>query len=164
MAVAMLAGCGGGNGVPLSPSFAERMRPSVKYSVLYSFEGGNDGRDPHAGLLNVNGTIYGTTEYGGGPCHRRCPSGTVFAITKSGAETVLHSFKSGSGDGKDPRAGLIEVDGTLYGTTLLGGASCYCGTVFKVTPSGAETVLHRFAGEPDGASPDAGLLNVTGTL
>ena len=63
------------------------------------------------------------------------------------AETVLHSFEVGSGDGKNPRAGLIDVMGTLYGTTVNGGgASCYCGTVFKVTLSGAETVLYSFAG------------------
>ncbi|HLY03286.1 MAG TPA: choice-of-anchor tandem repeat GloVer-containing protein [Candidatus Cybelea sp.] len=154
-AVAVLAGCGGGSTPPVRPA----------YSVLYSFKGGNDGRDPHAGLVNVNGTLYGTTEYGGGSCHARCFGGTVSAITTSGAETVLHSFVNRSGDGKDPRAGLIEVDGTLYGTTLVGGATCYCGTVFKVTLSGAETVLHSFAGEPDGVSPDAAvLLNVNGTL
>jgi uncharacterized repeat protein (TIGR03803 family) len=145
---------------------AERTQVRPAYSVLYSFKRGNDGGDPHAGLINVEGTLYGTTEYGGGPCHARCFGGTVFAITTSGAETVLHSFKDGSGDGKDPRAGLINVNGTLYGTTIHGGgASCYCGTVFKVTLSGQETVLYSFAGEPDGAGPDAAdLLSVNGTL
>jgi uncharacterized repeat protein (TIGR03803 family) len=140
------------------------VRPA--YSVLYSFKGGNDGRDPHAGpLIKVKGTLYGTTVYGGGPCQARCFGGTVFAITTSGGETVLHSFEVASKDSKNPRAGLIDVTGTLYGTTIHGGrASCYCGTVFKVTLSGAETVLHSFAGEPDGFNPDAGLLNVNGTL
>ena len=127
----------------------------------------NDGRDPHAGpLVKVKGTLYGTTVYGGGPCHDRCFGGTVFAITTSGSETVLHSFEARSGgDGKNPRAGLIDGAGTLYGTTVHGGsASCYCGTVFKVTLSGAETVLHSFTGNPDGFGPDAGLLDVNGTL
>jgi uncharacterized repeat protein (TIGR03803 family) len=134
--------------------------------VLYSFKGGNDGRDPHAGpLINVKGTLYGTTEYGGGPCHARCYGGTVFAITTSGSESILHSFEVGSADGKNPRAGVIDVAGTLYGTTVSGGvASCYCGTVFKVTLAGAETVLHNFAGEPDGFGPEYGLLNAKGTL
>jgi uncharacterized repeat protein (TIGR03803 family) len=166
-AIAMLAGCGGGS-TPPSPSLrvttAQPTHVRSAYSVLYSFKGGNDGRDPHPGLLDVNGTLYGTTEYGGGACHDRCFGGTVYAITTSGGETVLHTFQDRSDDGKDPRAALINVRGTLYGTTLFGGASCYCGTVFKVTLSGAETVLHSFAGEPDGASPDAGLLNVNGTL
>ncbi|MGA7356947.1 MAG: choice-of-anchor tandem repeat GloVer-containing protein, partial [Candidatus Cybelea sp.] len=181
----MVAGCGGGS-TPLSPSpagpstepvlseieglrmtAAERTHVRHAYNLLYSFKGGiNDGRDPHAGpLINVMGTLYGTTVYGGGPCHDRCFGGTVFAITTSGGETVLHSFEVGSGDGKNPRAGLIDVTGTLYGTTVHGGsASCYCGAVFKVTLSGAETVLHSFAGGPDGFGPDAGLLDVNGTL
>jgi uncharacterized repeat protein (TIGR03803 family) len=136
--------------------------------VLYSFKGGHsdDGRDPHAGpLVKVEGTLYGTTVYGGGPCHARCFGGTVFAITTSGSETVLHNFEEGAGDGKNPRAGVIDAGGTLYGTTVAGGtASCYCGTVFKLTLSGAETVLHSFTGEPDGFGPEYGLLNVNGTL
>jgi len=32
-----------------------------------------------------------------------------------------------------------------------------CGTVFKVTPEGIETILHKFSG-PDGCSPLAGLI------
>jgi uncharacterized repeat protein (TIGR03803 family) len=166
----MVAGCGGGS-TPLSPSHtgvaAERTHVRPAYSVLYSFKSRYDGRDPHAGpLLKVKGTLYGTTVYGGGVCHERCFGGTVFAITTSGDESVLHSFEVGSEDGKNPRAGLIDVSGALYGTTLHGGrASCYCGTVFKVMLSGTETVLHSFAGgSGDGKGPDAGLLNVNGTL
>jgi hypothetical protein len=64
----------------------------------------------------------------------------VFAVTISGKEKVLHSF-GGSGDGATPVAALINVKGTLYGTTLKGGVtsshSCTytgfdssCGTVF----------------------------------
>jgi uncharacterized repeat protein (TIGR03803 family) len=145
---------------------AARMHVRPAYTLLYSFKGGYAGRDPHAGpLVKVKGTLYGTTVYGGGPCHDRCFGGTVFAITTSGAETVLHSFEVSSQDGKNPRAGVIDAADTLYGTTIHGGsASCYCGTVFKVTLSGAEAVLHSFAGEPDGSNPDAGLLNVNGSL
>jgi uncharacterized repeat protein (TIGR03803 family) len=169
----IVVGCGGGS-TPLSPSpagvAAESTHVRPAYSVLYSFKSGHDGddgRDPHAGpLIKVKGTLYGTTVYGGGPCPDRCFGGTVFAITTSGRETVLHSFEASSGeDGKNPRAGLIDGAGTLYGATIHGGsASCYCGTVFKVTPSGAETVLYSFKGNPDGYGPDAGLLYVNGTL
>jgi uncharacterized repeat protein (TIGR03803 family) len=53
-------------------------------------------------------------------------------------------------------------DGNFYGTTLYGGAYCPpdgCGTVFKITSSGALTTLHSFAGSPsDGANPYAGLV------
>jgi len=59
--------------------------------------------------------------------------GTVFKLTPSGAETVLHSFVAGSADGAYPEAGLIQgADGNLYGTTATGGTSDL-GTVFKVT-------------------------------
>lgn len=166
---AMLAGCGGGSTPPSRSSFAgvaQRTHVRPAFSVLYSFKGRLDGRDPHAGpLVNVKGTLYGTTEYGGGPCHARCFGGTVFAITTSGTESVLHSFEVALGDGKNPRAGIIDGKGTLYGTTVHGGsAPCYCGTVFKVMLSGAETVLYSFTGKPDGFGPDAGLVDVNGTL
>jgi uncharacterized repeat protein (TIGR03803 family) len=45
-------------------------------TVVYSFGGGSDGVRPRAGLINVGGTLYGTTE-GGGASNR----GTVFAVT-----------------------------------------------------------------------------------
>jgi uncharacterized repeat protein (TIGR03803 family) len=94
--------------------------------VLHSFRGYPDGAHPWAGLLNVNGTLYGTT-YGGGAHHR----GTVFAIPTSGKETVLYSFGYRPG-GANPKAALIDVNGTLYGTTSRGGADGQ-GTVFSLT-------------------------------
>jgi uncharacterized repeat protein (TIGR03803 family) len=76
----------------------------------------------------------------------------VHKITPSGTETVLYSF-AGASDGANPEAGLIQgSDGNFYGTTLQGGAGGL-GTVFKVAPSGTETVLHAFAGSSDGANP-----------
>src|SRR5438105_4995410 len=93
---------------------------------------------------------------GGGStgCSGGC--GTVFSLDpNTGAETVLHPF--GSTDGAYPMAGLIAVNGMLYGTTLAcWGTGCGgvgCGTVFSIDPStGAETVLYSFGGT-DGASP-----------
>ncbi|MFY9739479.1 MAG: choice-of-anchor tandem repeat GloVer-containing protein [Candidatus Cybelea sp.] len=84
---------------------------------------------------------------------------------------MLHSF-GGSGDGEYPVAGLINVKGTLYSTTLSGPHDFCggpgCGTVFSITTSGAATVLYRFKGHSygrkDGAHPEAGLINVNGTL
>jgi uncharacterized repeat protein (TIGR03803 family) len=73
---------------------------------------------------------------------------------------VLHSFgSSSSGDGIQPNIRLIfGSDGNLYGTTTNGGASGL-GTVFKVTPAGAETVLYSFAEQPgDGNNPEGGLV------
>src|ERR1700690_656741 len=67
-----------------------------KEKVLYSFQGGNDGDDPYAGLiLDGSGNLYGTTAYGGtGSCSSGC--GTVFELSPNGGggwtETVLYSF------------------------------------------------------------------------
>jgi uncharacterized repeat protein (TIGR03803 family) len=99
-------------------------------SVLYSFAGGNDGAFPNGGgLLKVGGRLYGTTENGGASNH-----GTVFSVSvKSGAESVLYSFVGSAGsDGAFPLAGLINVAGTLYGTTELGGAN-NLGTIFSLS-------------------------------
>jgi uncharacterized repeat protein (TIGR03803 family) len=169
-AAAMLAGCGGRSGTPLSPSpagvTAERTHVRPTYSVLYSFGGGSgDGGQPLAGLINVKGTLYGTTSEGGGTgCQFGVGCGTVFSVTTSGTEAVLHSFKGKPhGDGSYPQAGLTDVNGTLYGTTF-GGGEGKEGTVFSVTPSGTESVLYSFGGSGDGERPWAGLINVKGTL
>jgi uncharacterized repeat protein (TIGR03803 family) len=98
-----------------------------EYEVLHSFAGGGDGAHPKAGLTNVHGTLYGTTEKGGASGR-----GTVFTIDRtSAAEQVVHSFAGGA-DGSSPEAGLIEVGSRLYGTTVSGGAHG-SGTVYALS-------------------------------
>jgi uncharacterized repeat protein (TIGR03803 family) len=137
--------------------------------VLFSFDG-TDGAHPAAPLIPVNGKLYGTTQYGGS-----ARLGTVFSMTMRGnEETVLHSFSNENGDGAHPEAGLIDVNGTLYGTTAFGGvftstAECHaygCGIIFSVTTGGKETVVHRFQQnyESDGSVPMANLIEVNGRL
>lgn len=145
-----------------------RMTPSGREKVLHSFGGGTDGAKPLASLIAVNGTLYGTTEFGGVYGSGSLGRGTVFSITTGGTEKVLHSFGSGT-DGSDPNAAaLVDVKGTLYGTTLTGGShscgSSRCGTVFSITPNGTEKVLHSFGSGSDGGNPAAGLTDVNGTL
>jgi uncharacterized repeat protein (TIGR03803 family) len=94
-------------------------------NVLYRFRGEPDGAAPEAGLVNVNGTFYGTTASGG-----TYDDGAVFSMTATGEEQVLYSF-SGGADGATPVASLANVGGVLYGTTF-GGANDG-GTVFSVT-------------------------------
>jgi uncharacterized repeat protein (TIGR03803 family) len=55
------------------------------------------------------------------------------AAVKTGTETVIHNFTGGSGDGAVPYAGLLNVKGALYGTTVDGGANGD-GTVFALKP------------------------------
>jgi uncharacterized repeat protein (TIGR03803 family) len=130
--------------------------------VLYSFGSRSDGAKPEAGLIDVNGTFFGTTEKGGS-----ANQGTIYSmkvlVRGIGVETLLHSFAGYPNDGDRPFAGLVNVNGTLYGTTF-GGGSAQLGTVYSISASGKETVLHSFGGGADGASPYAGLADVNGTI
>jgi len=142
--------------------------------TLYTFNNLKNGYEPVAGLIDVKGTLYGTTLWGGnvgGDCgDTGC--GTAFSRDlKTGVEKVLYSFCSqpDCADGEEPWASLIDVNGVLYGTTSTGGsADCDgvgCGTVFSLDPkTGAEKVLHSFGGGSDGATPQAGLIDVNGLL
>ncbi|HEY2474265.1 MAG TPA: choice-of-anchor tandem repeat GloVer-containing protein [Candidatus Cybelea sp.] len=137
---------------------------------MHSFGGGSDGAQPlTAGLVNMNGTLYGTTSCGGAYGNSACFSGgsggtggTFFSVTTGGAETVLYSFGSGS-DGSIPTAGLVDVGGTLYGTTQAGGIYGK-GTVFSINTKGTEKVLHSFGNGSDGSDANASLVVVKGVL
>jgi uncharacterized repeat protein (TIGR03803 family) len=122
-------------------------------TALYTFMGGADGGYPYGALiLDSEGNLYGTTYQGGAS-----NAGVVFKIGKSGHETVLYTFTGGN-DGGYSTAGVIrDRAGNLYGTTSGGGASG-AGVVFKVDPTGHETVLYSFTGGNDGNSPSAGVI------
>src|SRR5579871_647513 len=141
-----------------------KITPSGTESILYSFKGGTtDGQNPQASLIQASdGNFYGTTEYGGAHTTSLDSYGTVFKITPSGTETVLYSFGSSSTDAVKPVDGLIQAsDGNFYGTTPFGGTHDY-GTVFKITPSGTETVLYSFkGGNTDGQGPYGGLIQAS---
>jgi uncharacterized repeat protein (TIGR03803 family) len=134
------------------------------YTVLYSFQGGEDGAFPVARLLRDKTGIYGTTSYGGGlaTCHP-LGCGTVFKLKKTGKETLLHKF-TGAPDGAYPSGGVLkDAAGNVYGTTSAGGTgvNCYngsCGIVFKLDKTGKETVLYNFSGGTDGAGPVGDLI------
>jgi uncharacterized repeat protein (TIGR03803 family) len=130
-------------------------------TTLHNFDG-SDGAFPTATLVRGNnGSFYGTTSSGG--------DGTVFNITQSGTLTTVQSFDGTNGSGPN---GLIQAaNGNFYGTTLYGGANnntgCNnsgCGTVFKITPTGALTTLYSFCSQtncPDGYAPEAALAQGT---
>lgn len=128
--------------------------------VVYSF--GSVGAQPDAALINVKGTLYGTTT---------SPCGSVFSFDpQTDAVIVLHSFSGGRRDGCYPVAGVINVKGVLYGTTKYGGGSgCSgqgCGTVFAVNiTKREETLVYRFQDNgADGTFPLAGLTNLEKAL
>jgi uncharacterized repeat protein (TIGR03803 family) len=141
-------------------------------TVLHAFTGLPDGARPVGRLLlDPSGNLYGTTTIGG-----KIGYGSVFKVDPSGNESIFYSF-AGPPDGNEPLGGLIQdAAGNLYGTTDHGGTTAVCGTdstswagcgiVFKLDPSGTETVLHRFGSNgADGASPTGPLaLDGSGTL
>jgi uncharacterized repeat protein (TIGR03803 family) len=93
----------------------------------------------------------------------------------------IYNFK-GTPDGAQPNGGLIAVNDTLYGVTLIGSKnycsqSCFgnandcwlgCGTVFSLDASGNEKIVYNFQGdlngETDGSWPQAGLTLLNGRL
>jgi uncharacterized repeat protein (TIGR03803 family) len=170
-------GCSGGCGAvyKLSPSGGV-----WSLTILHSFAGPPfDGAFPLHGLISDQaGNLYGVTSDGGSGtgtgCNYGC--GTVFKMTQSAGqwtESILYNFQ-GTNDGRDPDSELtFDAAGNLYGATYEGGGlgTCTdggCGTVFELTPSGAqwnETQLWRFSGISEGASPSSGVfLSSTGQL
>ena len=169
-----------GNGGAYDRGTVFRMTPNGTITTLYSFcaqANCSDGWVPLAGLfLATDGNFYGTTYYGG---RTRCEPnfqegcGTVFRITPQGTLTTLYRFCAQAKciDGGIPSGGLIEgSDGSLYGTTNVGGVFTECdapyggcGTVFKLNAKGL-TTLHSF-NRSDGGYPTGQLvLGQNGTL
>lgn len=129
------------------------LNESGAVTLLHQFDRNTEGSCPNALVHAQDGNLYGTTQAGGASA-----VGTLFRLTLTGTLTVLHTFTGGA-DGGKPRSGLIELpDGTLYGTTLVGGAANR-GTVYRYTSGGGHLVLHSFAGGAlDGAAPSTALV------
>ncbi len=148
------------------------------FSTLYNFTGGADGGFPYAGVtLDPRGNLYGIATLGGNTsCYYGGESGcgTVFKLSHVGGSWtfgLLYSFAGGD-DGWQPYAAVtIGPDGTLYGTTYLGGGTgCQqegCGTVFQLRPGAnfcrsvlcpwTETQIYQFTNGLDGGNPLAGV-------
>jgi uncharacterized repeat protein (TIGR03803 family) len=136
---------------------------SGRETVLYNFSGQADGSQPYAGvILDSSNNAYGTTPHGG-----QFGYGVVYEVSPTGQETVLYNF-TGWGDGAEPYSGLSrDSAGNFYGTTLYGGFFGH-GVVYKLSPTGQETVLYSFFGGEDGNMPYSGVIldsgsNVYGT-
>jgi uncharacterized repeat protein (TIGR03803 family) len=131
--------------------------------VLYSFSSFGANTPYGSGLIDVHGTLYGTTQ-GYGCC------GAVYSITPGGIEHDIYYFGTqGDTDGRYPTGSLVYRDGYFYGVTSNGGTHgddnwIGDGTVFLVTPTGAETVIYDFKGRGDGDDPTSGLTYFNGRL
>jgi uncharacterized repeat protein (TIGR03803 family) len=112
---------------------------SGEFNTIHHF-GGSDGANPAAALLFDGGeTFYGTTAGGGAN-----GTGTVFAMDSAGNIVESDGFTGQGGDGAFPRAPLVFSNGTLYGTTEMGGLPDGLGTVFSPTWYNGMWILHSF--------------------
>jgi uncharacterized repeat protein (TIGR03803 family) len=132
----------------------------VTYAYLFGSDP-SDAAQPNGPLLLArDGHLYGTSRSGGAHRCMGLPNacGTVFKLSPSGEETILHSFSESEDEGNWPSAPLVETaDGTFYGTTLFGGKHG-AGTVYKMTPDGVTTLLYSFGGSPTDARVPTALI------
>lgn len=122
----------------VSPNFYDLAAPSLPATTLVPY---------------IDGNLYGTTLLGGSDAY-----GSTFKISPAGTFTNLSSFDQS--DGESPSSLVLARDGNFYGTTTAGGSGngCKqngCGTVFRLTPGGAITVLYDFCSGKcrDGSAP-----------
>jgi len=148
-----------GNGVDPNPGCGAlyELTPSSgtwTETILYSFQGGNDGQSPEGGLIfDAAGNLYGTTAGGGS-----AGCGTIFELSASDGgwtKTILHNFQCS--DGYGPRGNLIaDRSGNLYGVTTSGGAD-NGGVAFELSQPGSWTfnLLYSF---PEDSYPTGPLV------
>ena len=165
--------CTNWNSVPFLAVFTTRPAQAQTFETLYTFTGVSpDGANPWNDLLlDVNGTLYGTTSVGGVN-----GLGTVYKLDSKGKETVLYSFCSlaNCADGYFPQSNVLQDwQGNLYGVALFGGdttsTNCNivgfgCGVVYKLDTKGNETVLYTFTGGTDGNTPQGLTMDWAGNL
>jgi uncharacterized repeat protein (TIGR03803 family) len=131
-------------------TFATALNAAPTVEILHSF--GEAGPDACKMIQASDGNLYGTTYSGGS-----YSNGSVFQYPLGGSANTIYSFTNGA-DGANPQGNLIQgLDGNLYGTARFGGASSN-GTAFRLSTSGAFTVLHTFSGGADGGNPRSGFV------
>jgi hypothetical protein len=157
------------SGSPPGCGAVYKITPAHTLSTLYTFMGGSDGAIGNWLTLGPDGTLYGTTLFGGnGPCFEGDGCGTVFNLQPPSPtcslcpwrETVLYRFQ-GPPDGSAPRSMVFDSHGNIFGLAENGGAYGY-GVVFELMPSASgwtEQVIYTFTGGFDGGFP-RGLLAI----
>jgi uncharacterized repeat protein (TIGR03803 family) len=138
-----------------------RVTPSRQYSVIYRFKSFADGQYPGR-LYALKDRVYGLTTAGG-----TANCGTFFSVTTTGVKQTLYSFK-GNADGCFPTGALVYQGGLFYGVTSGSGSpyqrTGFLGTVFAVSTTGEEQVIHNFQKSEKGALPTNGLTPLNNEL
>jgi uncharacterized repeat protein (TIGR03803 family) len=111
-----------------------------------------DGAIAHGLIQASDGNFYGTAQIS---YTQPFYPGIVYQMTPAGVQSTLYTFctLTDCTDGWDIFSGVVQDnDGNFYGTSYNGGGYNE-GTVYKLTPEGAFTLLHTFAYGTDGAQP-----------
>ncbi|HTZ70799.1 MAG TPA: choice-of-anchor tandem repeat GloVer-containing protein [Acetobacteraceae bacterium] len=121
------------------------------YQTLYTFsvinqQGVQDGQHPVGPLAAIDGVLYGNTSAGGS-----YGNGAMYSLTRTGVETVLHSYNSLANDGAVPSSGFVHVNGSLYTATEYGGSGL-AGALEQLSLSGQGTVVFSY-NQVDGQTP-----------
>lgn len=134
----------------------------------YTLQAGSSSGASNLGMINTgNATSYTATGVPNGTYYARVvasnacgngPASNEVVATVGGPAgavlTALHGFRGSPGDGSNWSTITQAADGNFYGTSVTGGpssAACNtnltgCGLLFKLTTSGAFTVLYTFTG------------------
>jgi uncharacterized repeat protein (TIGR03803 family) len=141
------------------------LSPMGKLTVLHDFgAGGMDGSNPEGGFVwDSAGNQYGSTT-GGGSVNK----GVIFKLDRKNNFSVFYNFSGGAGGGP---GGLSVFDeaGNTYGIAAGDSPGCEfgnrCDFIFKLDPSGNQTVLHTFSDGKHGRFASGSLiLDAAGNL
>lgn len=157
MTTALLSACGDGS---VSADVAGNPR---SVTTLRSFSGDPGDTVPMEIIQGSDGNFYGVTSGGGTNGEyvtalvgeslvtqfEAHTAGTAVKITPAGEVTALWNFGNDAADGLNPSSLIEGRDGDFYGTTAGGGlygglGQNYGSTIFRLSPSGVETVLWSF--------------------
>ncbi|MFZ0321631.1 MAG: choice-of-anchor tandem repeat GloVer-containing protein [Candidatus Sulfotelmatobacter sp.] len=139
-----------------------------KFSLLYTFPGGNGGGQPNWLVIDGSGNLYGTAQEGGS-----FGQGIVFELSPSSGAwkfSLVHTF-TGCQDGGLPLSLAFDAKGNLYGTSELGGLKCSPssgGTIFELIPNSGggwhESVLDSFDDGPSGGATRSLIFDTAGNM
>jgi uncharacterized repeat protein (TIGR03803 family) len=162
-----------GSSAHVYPAISELSRGSSgwNYTALYVFCSENhcfdgDGSVPDPLSWDAKGNLYGVTLYGGNG------NGVAFELSRTTDPAsdsltwtyhVTHHFGETQRDGQHPYSSVVvDRQGNVFGSTLVGGGSANAGTLFKIAPVAPgrwrETVLFNFPAFANGAGPQGNLV------
>ncbi len=135
-----------------------KILPNGTFGVIKHLEPAVTGGSPKGSLVfGDDGSLYGMTHTGG-----KFNGGTIFKCSVAGALFVLRHLNIDE-DGGNPYGSLLKnSDGYFYGMAMNGGTKNEngdgSGTIFKISASGAYTVLTRLQDNAEGMYPGKSLV------